>query len=169
MVQHAPAAPRAASLALVLALAVPAAMGTALVAQFGFGLPPCEMCWWQRYGHIAAIALGVLALLRRGHPEGRCWCCWPARHLVQRADRGVSRGVEYHWWEGVTTCSTNHRGRSARRDLAAPLVRCDVPAWTLWGVSMAGFNFLFSTPAALAILVLAVRGGPASLRESLRQ
>jgi hypothetical protein len=42
--------------AYTLALLIPAAlMGGALIAQFGFGLPPCEMCWWQRYPHIAAI------------------------------------------------------------------------------------------------------------------
>ena len=26
----------------------------------------------------------------------------------------------------------------------APLVRCDVAPWSLWGISLAGWNFLFS-------------------------
>ena len=34
----------------------------------------------------------------------------------------------------------------------APLVRCDEPAFTLAGISLAGFNFLFSTVAGLAIV-----------------
>ena len=52
--------------------------------------------------------------------------------------------------------------------MAAPLVRCDTPAWTLMGVSMAGFNFLFSTPAALAILgLLAKRMEPNRTRLSM--
>ena len=29
------------------------------------------------------------------------------------------------------------------RIMAAPITRCDAPAWTLWGISMAGFNALF--------------------------
>ena len=38
-----------------------------------------------------------------------------------------------------------------RPALAAPVVRCDEPAWTLFGVSMAGYNFLVATAlAALA-------------------
>ena len=35
--------------------------------------------------------------------------------------------------------------------LDAPIVRCDVAPWSLLGVSLAGWNFLFSTAAALAI------------------
>ena len=26
----------------------------------------------------------------------------------------------------------------------APIVRCDVPQWTLFGISLAGFNAIFS-------------------------
>lgn len=39
--------------------------------------------------------------------------------------------------------------------LAAPVVRCDVPVWSLLGVSMAGYNMMFSLFADLAILVSA--------------
>jgi disulfide bond formation protein DsbB len=35
--------------ARALAVLIPAALlGGAYVAQYGFGLYPCEMCWWQR-------------------------------------------------------------------------------------------------------------------------
>ena len=39
--------------------------GGALVSQYGFGLHPCEMCYWQRWPHQAAIVLALLALLLR--------------------------------------------------------------------------------------------------------
>lgn len=149
------------ALAHALALGVPlVAMGSALVAQYGFGLPPCEMCWWQRYGHLAAIALAILALLRRGRPEGRWLMALAALAILSSGMIGAFHaGVEYHWWEGITTCSSSHiEGDPLAAIMAAPLVRCDVPAWTLLGVSMAGFNFLFSTSAALAILGLLAKG-----------
>ena len=48
--------------ARTLAVLVPAALlGGAYLSQYGFGLYPCEMCWWQRYPHFAALALGLLA------------------------------------------------------------------------------------------------------------
>ena len=38
-----------------------ALLGGALGSQYFGGLHPCEMCWWQRYPHVAAIVLAVLA------------------------------------------------------------------------------------------------------------
>jgi disulfide bond formation protein DsbB len=46
--------------------------------------------------------------------------------------------------------------------LNAPLVRCDQVQWELFGISLAGFNFLISTAAALAIFALLRRTGGAS-------
>ena len=43
--------------------------GGALVSQFGFGLHPCEMCYWQRWPHQAAIILALLALILRGNDK----------------------------------------------------------------------------------------------------
>jgi disulfide bond formation protein DsbB len=40
----------------------------------------------------------------------------------------------------------------------APVIRCDVPAWTLFGISMAGYNCIGSLTAAAVIAVLARRG-----------
>ena len=56
-----------------------AALCIAWLAQYGFGLAPCELCYWQRYGYWAAIALGVVAILqparsRRG--DGSRSGCW---------------------------------------------------------------------------------------------
>ncbi|MEP3765136.1 MAG: disulfide bond formation protein B, partial [Marinomonas sp.] len=49
-----------------LALLLPTALyGGALISQYGFGLYPCEMCMWQRWPHIAAIILAVLAVILR--------------------------------------------------------------------------------------------------------
>jgi disulfide bond formation protein DsbB len=143
-------------LARALALATPAVLlGGAYVAQYGFGLFPCEMCWWQRYPHFAAFGLAALAFLFR-----------PGRALVALAALAIGisgligafhAGVEYGWWEGVTACTADlgaGGGDPLEAILNAPLVRCDVAPWSLLGVSLAGWNFLFSTAAALAIAVL---------------
>ena len=43
-------------LAQRLALGVPALLlAGAYLSEYGFGLFPCEMCWWQRYPHFAAV------------------------------------------------------------------------------------------------------------------
>ena len=52
------------SLALLAPLAL---LGGAYLSQYGFGLFPCEMCWWQRYAHFAALPFAALALLMPRH------------------------------------------------------------------------------------------------------
>ncbi|OYW47302.1 MAG: disulfide bond formation protein B [Sphingomonadales bacterium 32-68-7] len=143
--------------ALAPAIAVPALLlGGAYLSQYGFGLYPCEMCWWQRYPHFAALALALLACLA---PPRKLWLALAALAILASGAIGAFHaGVEYGWWEGLTACSSpveSGGGVSALEAIMdAPVVRCDVAPWTLLGVSLAGFNALISTAAALAILVL---------------
>src|SRR3954469_14082284 len=52
----------AAAAARLIALLLPLALlAGAFGSQYFGGLYPCEMCWWQRYGHIAALGIAALA------------------------------------------------------------------------------------------------------------
>ena len=140
------------------ALALPLALyGGALVSQFGFGLHPCEMCYWQRWPHQAAIVLAALALLlSRNTAAMRGLTLLAAIAIAISGVIGVFHaGVEYGFWEGLTTCSTTHSGPiTLDQIMATPLIRCDVPQWTLLGVSLAGFNAIFSLAGAAFVLTL---------------
>lgn len=142
-------------LARGLALATPAALlGGAYISQYGFGLYPCQMCWWQRYAHFVALLAAILAFV-----SPRAWLLTGLAGLAILTSGMIGlfhAGVEYGWWQGLTACTANAAtgGDPLQAILNAPLVRCDVAPWTLFGVSLAGFNFLFSTAAALAIFVL---------------
>lgn len=146
-------------LAQRLALAVPALLlGGAYLSQYGFDLYPCEMCWWQRYPHFAALALALLSTVAA--PK-RLWVMLAALAVLASGAIGAFHaGVEYGWWEGVTGCATtagSGGGSALENILAAPLIRCDVAPWDLFGVSLAGWNFVFSTLGGLAILALLAR------------
>lgn len=140
-----------------VALLVPAALlGGAYASQYIWGLVPCEMCWWQRYAHFAALGLAVVGLvpaLRR-----------PAVVLAGLALAtaaligGYHAGVEYGWWKGITECTSAVSfaggGDPLAAIMAAPVIRCDVVQWKLFGISMAGYDFLISGAAALAVFAL---------------
>ncbi|MCB4861408.1 disulfide bond formation protein B [Sphingobium sp. PNB] len=153
-------------LARALALIVPVAMlGGAYSFQYLGGLHPCEMCWWQRYAHMAAIPLALIAYAARGR------ACVSALFtglagLAIGIGGGIGlfhAGVEYGWWQGLTACSTSPAGGSSadilNQIMATPITRCDVAPWSLFGISMAGYNGLLSAAAALLILVLLLRKG----------
>lgn len=147
-------------LAQRLALGVPALLlAGAYLSQYGFGLFPCEMCWWQRYPHFAAV---LLALVSTVTGPKRMWIALAALAILVSGGIGVFHaGVEYGWWEGVTSCATaidSSAGDPLEAIMNAPLVRCDVAPWTLAGISLAGFNAIISIVSALAIFALLRQG-----------
>ena len=138
-----------------------AALCMAWLAQYGFGLAPCELCYWQRYGYWAAIALGVVAILQPAGTSRRKVALWLLT-LAFLATAGIAVfhvGVEQHWWEGTTACTGQITAGMTPEELQkaienAPIVRCDVPAWTMFGISMAGYNILY----ALALAAFTLKG-----------
>lgn len=133
--------------ARLLALIVPAALlAGAWGSQLIGGLYPCEMCHWQRWPHYAAVVFALLAFALKP-------ARWPVvvaalLVMVSGAIGVFHAGVEYGWWEGVTQCSSMGGGGSTadilRQIMATPLVRCDVAQWSIAGISLAGFNAIFS-------------------------
>ncbi|MDB5703053.1 MAG: disulfide bond formation protein [Sphingomonas bacterium] len=156
------------ALALLLPLAL---MAGALAFQYVGGLYPCEMCWWQRYPHIAAIVLAALAFVMPGMAGKRALVAAAAIAILVSGGIGVFHaGVEYHWWEGITACASTMHGSGGSvqemldRIMKAPVVRCDVAQWTLFGISLAGFNAIVSLIGGAAVLWLMRRRNPSAFR-----
>lgn len=145
-----------------LALLVPLVLlGGAYISQYGFGLYPCEMCWWQRYAHFAALPFAVMAF---AVPRlSKALVMLAALAIATSAAIGLFHaGIEYHWWQGFTECTSYvaKGGDPLDAIFNAPLIRCDAAQWTLLGISLAGFNFLISGAGALAIFVLLAQANP---------
>lgn len=150
---------RATSLARRIAIAVPALLlGGAYISELGFGLYPCEMCWWQRWPHFVALGFAALAFFA---PLPRLWIVLAATAmLVSGAIGGFHAGVEYGWWEGITGCAMTLSGDGASAldsVMNAPMIRCDQSPWDLFGISLAGWNFLISTGTAVVVAALVLK------------
>jgi disulfide bond formation protein DsbB len=146
--------------ARLLALLVPSGLlGGALFSQYVGGLYPCEMCYWQRWPHAAAILLAIGAFLTASNPaRSRILVMLAALAVAISGAIGVFHaGVEIGWWEGITQCTAT--GATSLQDiLNVPLVRCDQVQWEFLGISMAGWNAIISLTGAAAIMSLARRG-----------
>lgn len=147
--------------ARALALIVPALlMMGALGSQYLGGLYPCEMCHWQRWPHDAAIVAALFAFGTRRDDAARLLVWVAGAAIFTSGAIGVFHaGVEYGWWQGLTTCATTASAVTLEAILNAPIIRCDTPQWTLFGISLAGYNALISISAALVIFTLLVRRG----------
>lgn len=129
---------------------------TLLLGAYSFqyigGMTPCDLCWPQRYAHFSILAITTLGLLL--HKAGRkVQMIFTSLTLLaigySVAMSGYHTGVEQKWWQGPTTCTGNGE-QSADLDnlfdnmMSANLVRCDEIPWEMFGISMAGYNFIIS-------------------------
>jgi disulfide bond formation protein DsbB len=84
-------------------------------------------------------------------------------------------GVEQHWFAGPSACTAAPGAATTVAALKAQLlqqqpVRCDEPAWSLWGISLAGWNLVASIAMAGVCLAAFLRlrgGGPARIDRSI--
>ncbi|WP_206185955.1 disulfide bond formation protein B [Sphingosinicella sp. BN140058] len=147
--------------AKLLAVLVPAALlAGAYGSEIWGGLYPCEMCWWQRYAHFAALALAVLAWAGGRLPDGgRALVGLAALAILTSGGIGAYHaGVEAGVFEGFTQCTSSGGGGSPadmlKSILEAPLIRCDQVQFEFLGISMAGWNAILSIGFGLVILWL---------------
>jgi disulfide bond formation protein DsbB len=152
--------------ARALALIVPLALlGGAYGFQYVWGhLWPCEMCWWQRYAHFAALAFALAAVLAgpRLKDSGRILVWLAALAIfVSGAIGFYHAGVELKLLPGFSHCTASVGGGSADDLLKAAfdrgMVLCDDVQWSLFGISMAGWNAIVSILSAVTILWLSLR------------
>ena len=154
-----------AEVARLIALLLPLALlGGALGSQYLGGLYPCEMCYWQRWPHAAAIMLAALAFtVPAASARSRLLVLLAALAIAVSGAIGVYHaGVELGVFEGFTTCTITARAASTKdlRDhlMNVPLVRCDQVQWAFLGISMAGWNAILSLGGAALIAWLALTG-----------
>lgn len=126
--------------------------GALLLAALGFqaaGYRPCELCILQRWPHLAAVVIAGLIVL-----TGRLRLLAVLGLIAASVATGLAiyhTGVEAQWWPGPQHCSggIGDIGSISAADLLAQIegtavVRCDEVVWSLFGISMAGWNAICS-------------------------
>jgi disulfide bond formation protein DsbB len=159
-----PSGASALTAAKALALLIPAALlAGAYASQYLVGLAPCEMCYWQRWPHMAAVALALGAFLLSGLPDrGRSFVWLAALAIAVSGGIGIYHaGVEAGIFAGVTECTSSGAAGSAdemlKSIMAKPMVRCDEIQFAFLNISMAGWNAIISIVGALSVLWLSLK------------
>lgn len=144
------------------------ASGLLLLAALGFqaaGYAPCELCILQRWPHLAAALLGGAAWVTHGHRAVLALGLVAA--VLATGFAVYHSGVELGWWLGPQACTggVGNIGSMSAADLmrqlqSAEVVRCDVPAWSMFGVTMANLNALGSAGLAAVWALALVRARP---------
>ena len=136
-----------ARIALVFAISV-IVLVIALVSQYWGGLMPCALCLKQRVAFYVAVPLLALAYIYAPRAPLAMRGLLSTIGIVFLANAGLGfyhAGIEYGWWLGPASCGG---GGAPALDTGAlfetlqnrSMVRCDAPAFTLFGLSLAGYN-----------------------------
>lgn len=131
---------------------------SALIAQYGFNLQPCELCIMQRIPFAIIIGLSLLGIML------------PASARIIIAANGLAfltnaaiatfhSGVERKWWKGLEGCSAPDMTGSIQdliqRIQNTSVARCDEIPWSFMGLSMANYNIVLCLGlATICILYL---------------
>jgi len=145
---------------IVVLVASAAVLGGALLSQYWGGLAPCELCLLQRWPWVAAIVMSLIAII----VGNRSTLPWVALLLAVVFAVGSALalyhvGVEKHWFAGPNACTGAATAADTVEALKARIlgqkpVRCDEPGWSLWGISLAGWNLLASLVMAGSCLAV---------------
>jgi disulfide bond formation protein DsbB len=117
------------------------------------GLRPCALCLEQRGAYWMAIGLGLVAAFLYRLPQTaktvlpRLLVLGTTAALAYGAYLAIFHtGVEQGWWLGPPSCtSTGLRSlEEMLQDTPQDIVMCDEIPWSLFGLSMAGYNVLIA-------------------------
>lgn len=149
-------------IALLLPLAL---LAGAFGSQYFGGLYPCEMCWWQRYAHMAALVPAALAFAAPAETSrSRMLILVAALGIAASGAIGVYHaGVEAKIFAGFTQCTAEPTSGLSTAELLKQIthenvIRCDEVQWSFLGISLAGWNAILSLSGGAAILILTLRG-----------
>jgi len=126
----------------------------ALVLQFGFGLAPCNLCLWERWPYLVALAAAVGALIVDAPRAGL-----GAMALILLGGTllaGYHVGVEQGLFALPEGCASAGRAQSLdelRQMLIDAPPRCDQVNAQFLGISLAAWNLVLSATLTLLCLV----------------
>ncbi|MGN6548393.1 MAG: disulfide bond formation protein B [Pararhizobium sp.] len=153
-----------AAAALFLAVAMAAVVGVALALQYLGGYMPCELCLKERIPYYVGVPLMVVAAANAasGGPSALTRGLLALGGLLMLVGGAISvyhAGVEWHFWQGPSSCTGSGDGGADASTLLSDLnavkpPQCDVAALRVLGLSLAGWNVVAS--AVLAAIALGV-------------
>lgn len=135
--------------------------------QYGFGYPPCTMCYWQRHAHKIVLVIAAIAVVLKmaGKPMPKLFNALLVLAFLGSVYMAFWHvGVEYKIFEGPQTCAAG--GDLGGFDPNDPLggldkkikgPACTEALWHFLGLSMATWNGIISLFGA-GVMLFTLRG-----------
>jgi disulfide bond formation protein DsbB len=138
------------------------ALAFVYTSQYAFGLMPCILCMYQRLPFFAVLLVSAISLFIKNKFRLVLVALCGALLLVGTGIAFYHVGVEQGKFEVEGGCEAGSEIPSTLEEmttqlLGKPNVPCNKPQFVFLGVSMAGWNFLFSGAIGLMTLIMVGR------------
>jgi disulfide bond formation protein DsbB len=149
-----------------IAFASASALVAALLAEYVFDIVGCTLCLYQRIPDAATTILAVLALMTSPSADRRrllsavCALLFAAGSAIAIYQVGSQQG----WWAEPSVCAAALPSGDALLDLRSARPSrpaCSEVDWSLFGLSLAALNAVYSGALAAACLFM-MRSGAMS-------
>lgn len=107
-------------------------------AEYGFGIHPCELCYYQRYLFWGLLGTGLLTV----YSDKKVLVYLQLLIISLGIALSIYHvGIENHWWAGPKSCSGALPGNPGTIEalksqlMAQPIARCDQVNWAIFAVS----------------------------------
>jgi len=140
--------------AAIVTLLGAVALACVYYVQYVMFIAPCPLCLEQRIAYYICVPLAAYLWLgaSRGAPRKALMLGLVVIAGVMLWNTALSTyhaGVEYKFWPGPTDCSGpidkfGSVGNMLNQLQRISLVRCDEVSWSLFGISLAGFDAMLS-------------------------
>jgi disulfide bond formation protein DsbB len=147
------------AVAATICIALPEVLLTAvLTMQETLGIVPCELCLKQRSALYVALGLGVIGWMMADARRRAMAMAFSAGAIITSGAIALHQlGAERKWWKLVEACASPGGGTSLDSIMRLPMVRCDVPQWQRFGLTLADLNAIAClTAGAVAICLIAM-------------
>lgn len=137
----------------------------ALIMQFGFDLAPCVLCLYQRVPYAIAIIVSMIAMLLSSSRRRILILLCSIVFMSNVSLAFYQLGIENHRWAAQVCTTTPIAAEIPALSLTdlqyaleqATEMPCDVVQWSLFGLSLSGYNFLISLGLTAVCLAAASR------------
>ena len=146
-------------ISIFLVLFSAASLAFAYISEHVFGLLPCILCIYQRITYFVIIFFGLLSLAFKGKMRLLLVALCGITMLTGAGIAAYHVGVEHGKFKIEGGCESNDPVPSTLEEMrnqliGKPAAPCDKPQFIFLGISMAGWNFFFSSFIGLYTLGL---------------
>lgn len=151
----------------LFAIIAATSLGMALIAQYAFGLNPCNLCLIQRYPYGIVILLGIVGFFTTNKCKKSAMAIMPLIGLTFLTNSIIAfyhSGVELKWWKSflegcsVPKLSSDVNEMMAQIQATTKVARCDEIPWSdpIFNLSMANYNVIFCFGLGVIAIISAI-------------